>query len=96
MVIKHVKSWKVLPTVGCEWVSENKYYKVLCIAYTAQSCWRMKTIQVSLLGNTNELQDLISDPQTYPAALYTLWWYDDYIWGIIWKTIKQTFIRYQL
>ena len=32
--------------------------------------WRMKTIRVSLLRNTNELQDFISGLHSYPAALY--------------------------
>ena len=41
-----------------------------CVLAIVQSCWRMKTIGVSLLGNTNELQDFISDLHSYPAALY--------------------------
>ena len=32
-----------------------------CVLAIVQTHWRMKTIGVSLLGNTNELQDFISD-----------------------------------
>ena len=41
-----------------------------CVLAIVQTYWRMKTIGVSLLGNTNELQDFISDLHSYPAALY--------------------------
>ena len=35
-----------------------------------QTHWRTKTIGISLLCNTNELQDLIFELHSYPAALY--------------------------
>ena len=41
-----------------------------CVLAVVQSHWRMKTIGDSLLSNTNELQDFISDLPSYPAALY--------------------------
>ena len=44
---------------------------VLAIVEDSLDDWRMKTIGVSLLCNTNELQDFISDLHSYPAALFT-------------------------
>ena len=41
-----------------------------CVLAIVGSRWRMKTIGVSLLGNANELHDLISDLHSYPAAFY--------------------------
>ena len=55
----------------------------------------MKTKGVSLLGNTNELQDLISDLHSYPAALYIPLLHNHNKWGITVKTIEQAFLWYQ-
>ena len=67
-----------------------------CVLAIVQTHWRMKTIGVSLLGNTNELQDLISDLHSYPAALYIPYLHNHNKWEIIVKTIEQAFLWYQL
>ena len=54
-----------------------------CVLAIVQTHWRMKTIGVSLLGNTNELQDFISDLHSYPAALYIPQLHNHNKWDII-------------
>ena len=49
--------------------SQKRNLAKYCVLAIVQTHWRMKTIGVSLLGNTNELQDFISDHHSYPAAL---------------------------
>ena len=40
-----------------------------CVLPIVQSRWGMKTMGYSLLRNTNELQDFISDLHSYPIVL---------------------------
>ena len=46
-----------------------KSFKALCTDYCSDS-FEDENNRISLLGNTNELQDFISDLHSYPAALY--------------------------
>ena len=50
--------------------SQKVYLAKHCVLAIVQSRWRMKAIGNSVLGNTNELQDFISDLHSYPAELY--------------------------
>ena len=55
-----------LVLVGCQKLNFEKH----CVLAIVETHWKMKTIGISLLRNTNELQDFISDLHSYPAALY--------------------------
>ena len=63
-----------------------------CVLPIVQSRWGMKTMGYSLLRNTNELQDFISDLHSYPVVLNIPWFHNHYKWGIILKRIKQGFL----
>ena len=56
-----------------------------CVLPIVQSRWGMKTMGYSLLRNTNELQDFISDLHSYPVVLNIPWFHNHYKWGIILK-----------
>ena len=67
-----------------------------CVLPIVQSRWGMKTMGYSLLRNTNELQDFISDLHSYPVVLSIPWFHNHYKWGIILKRIKHAFLWYQV
>ena len=60
-----------------------------CILAVVQSYWRLKTIGDTLEGDTNNLQDFISDPHSYPVSWYTPQLHNHSEWGIIVKKLNR-------